>query len=131
MERMIVKDILGQEIFSRESIKRIKVLVTSDTTTLDFRDVTFISRSAVDELLNLFEENTILEIKNIQPEVELMMDVVKRGRINRKRNFNTAKVSTTFFCDNMEEVREALFSGLRPYPSKHEVRREGSQEIRK
>lgn len=110
MENILIKDFFGNEIFSRSNIKLIKEILNKETKVLDFQGISFISRSVADELLNIIKDYTELELLNLQPEVKTMIEVVRKSRISNNRKINNAKIRTTYYCDTIDEVKNALLS---------------------
>ena len=110
MEKLIIKEILGKEIFSRNNVRKLNSNIYIDKLEWDFEGVSFISRSVADELQNIFEAYPDIEIINLEPSVEQMLKIVKSGRSSERRNHSGTKRSTTYVCDTIEEVRKALLS---------------------
>lgn len=101
---------LGTEILSRNSVRRLIPLLVNECRTLDFHNISFISRSAADEFFNLIDAYPGTTLCNVNEEVQIMLDIVKRSRISNNRTLPKAKRSTTIICETKEDIRNALLS---------------------
>lgn len=110
MRTIILKDICGAEVLSRANVRKLYEVVNNDTEILDFSDVTFISRSVADELCNLPEKFPFLEFSGMNEEVEMMHNIVSKGRDVKRVYTSKAKVSVTYNCKTMEDLRNTLLS---------------------
>ena len=110
MDKLIIKEILGKEIFSRNNVRKLNSMVDKDKIKWDFQGVSFISRSAADELENILETYHDIEIFNVEPPIDQMLKIVKSGRSSERRNHSRVKRSTTYVCNTIEDVRQALLS---------------------
>ena len=108
MSNIILHEIFGREILSRNNISNMRDRITSDDIALDFSNISFVSRSVADEIWNLMDEYPSLTMKNIGNDVGKMLEVVKMGRASRGKSPNRVKRTTTIFCDTIDEVRQAL-----------------------
>lgn len=108
MKTIILNEILGNEILSRQNVRNLEAQLQEEDVTLDFNGVTFISRSVADEFLNLSERHGSITFRNLDEGIHKMLEIVKRGRTQGRDRILRPKQSTTFNCSSMEEVREVL-----------------------
>lgn len=78
-------ELLSTDIRSRRNADIIRQEISKDgaqSLVIDFGNVTFISRSFADELLNVLSENSDknISLRNIASNVKTMLDMVKEGR---------------------------------------------------
>lgn len=69
--------------------------------------ITFISRSVADELCNILDEYK-LTIEGLDENVREMLQIVNDGRKSNRDYSPKVKVSTTYNCKTMEDLRKAL-----------------------
>ena len=110
MEILKIKNILGQEILSRNNVRKLKTLINKDNIELDFHEVSFISRSAADEVENILNNHPDIKLLNLSSDVAEIFSIVKAGRASNNRVHSRIKRSITYVCDSMEDVRKALLS---------------------
>jgi len=86
-QKIILKKLVAENIVNRQSIDLIRDKIdTSDRkVVLNFKNISFISRSFADELIKLCNKsNYIVEFSNLNKETEKMIDSAKK----QKRTFN-------------------------------------------
>ena len=70
------KDIRTRSFFRHDIEELIK---NKESVTLDFSEVTFISRSVADELYNVLEDYPDIQVCNMEKDVKMMYCIVERG----------------------------------------------------
>lgn len=108
MDIIRLHEIFGDEILSRANIKRLYDIVTDDTAELSFANVAFISRSVADELCNLIDAFSDITLSGMSDDVALMLELVKKGRGRKREYIAKPKVSVTYNCRTMDDLRNAL-----------------------
>lgn len=106
---------IGENLKSRVLVRDLYDLILNlevETLVLDFRNVSFASRSFMDEFYNVFLENNEFETKliHVSPELQTLLDTVKgtqhRHKTYRlKRNSDNVKSFTS-----VSEINEFLSS---------------------
>ncbi len=110
MATVKLSDICGTEVLSRANVRKLYQHIDESTESVDMSDVTFISRSVADELCNLCNKFNHIKLTRISDNVETMLQIVVKGR-SMQREFTTkAKISMTFNCKTMDDLRNALLS---------------------
>lgn len=110
MAIIYLKEVCGGEVLSRANVRRLYDLIDDETTVIDMSGVSFISRSVADELCNISDKYQGIKFIGMVEDIELMLSIVRKGR-NSKRNFmSKAKVSITYNCKTMDDLRKALLS---------------------
>lgn len=81
-----IAKIISTDIRSRSNAEIIRAAIDgiSEKITLDFSSVTFISRSFTDELCNILDSCTNLEITNTSDFVKSMIDTVSKSRKTKR-----------------------------------------------
>lgn len=110
MKTINLSNICGTEVLSRANVRKLYEYIDNSTETVDMSDVTFISRSVADELCNLCKEFTHLSLIGLSDSVDTMLRIVIKGRSMKREYATKAKVSTTFNCRTMDDLRNALLS---------------------
>lgn len=101
-------DMFGVEVLSRANARKLYDLIDEETSEIDFEGITFISRSVADELYNMSDRYPAVSFSAMSDEVAKMMDIVGKGRKHRRGKSLAPKVSVTYNCRNIEDLREAL-----------------------
>ena len=112
MKTIYLKDICGVEVLSRANVRKLYDIVDEETKVVDLKGVAFISRSVADELCNIGEKYSFLEFTGLAEDVVMMLDIVRKGRGASRNHTSKAKVSMTFNCLTMDDLRKALSFGL-------------------
>lgn len=110
MSTIKITDICGKEVLSRANIRKLYDYINDTVSVLDMSDITFISRSVADELCNISDKFTQISFANMSQDVEKMLTIVQNGRGVKREFASKAKVSITFNCKTMEDLRKALLS---------------------
>ncbi len=81
-----IAEIIGTDVRSRSNAGIIQAEIDGEVNevTIDFSNVTFVSRSFVDELCNIMDKCDNVKLKNMTSFIQSMVDAVKQGR-NQKR----------------------------------------------
>lgn len=108
MIKIKLSDICGMEVLSRANIRKLYDYVDCTTETIDMSDITFISRSVADELCNLCNKFPQLSLVGLSDNVDTMLKIVHKGRSMKREYKSKAKVSMTFNCKTMDDLRKAL-----------------------
>lgn len=110
MKTINISQICGNEVLSRSNIRNLYSNIDTSTLYLDFDNVSFISRSAADELCEILSAHPDIDVINLSEEVSTMIEIVKKGRASRRDLASKAKVSMTVNCRSMDDLRRALLS---------------------
>lgn len=81
-----ISTLISTDIRSRANANIIRSAIDGidDNIILDFKDVTFVSRSFMDEVYNIMEEYEGIRLINMSGFVKTMFDAVTRGRQNKR-----------------------------------------------
>lgn len=102
-----IKDILGSEIRTRSLMENFSNTLEQSTEYLfNMEGVSFISRSAADELYNIVQEKEHVVIVNMTDFVQKMYDIVAIGRF-KPRELKNVDVPVTY-CQDMDSLSECL-----------------------
>lgn len=112
MKALDLAKVCGSEVLSRANVRRVYGIVSDETERLDFANVEFLSRSAADELCNVADRFPSLLFSNLRENVEEMLAIVRRGRKAGRNHIPRPAVSTTYYCNTMQDLRNALSQGL-------------------
>lgn len=110
MDVIYLKDICGIEVLSRSNVRKLYESVNDDTSAIDMTDVSFISRSVADELCNISEKFPLIKFIGASEGVDTMLSVVRKGRSSKRNHSSKAKISVTFNCKTMDDLRNALLT---------------------
>lgn len=103
-----LNEIYGNKILSRTNISNLRKNISGTQNLFNFESVNFISRSVADELIKLREENKNIKFCGVGEEVERMLQVVEKGRIEGRKRTSSNKVCMMIYCDTMEDLKKAL-----------------------
>lgn len=109
--KQIIKivDIYGEELRTRIMMEQFaQTLLPENDYLLDFAGVTSISRSAADELYNITHDNHNVEMINLCPFVQKMIDAVIYSRF-QPRQLRPGQTPVTY-CPDLESFQKALNS---------------------
>lgn len=83
---MLISELLGTDVRSRSNAEIIRADASNfgDTVILDFKDVTFVSRSFADELCSIMETCGNISLVHMSRLVESMMNAVSSGRKEKR-----------------------------------------------
>ena len=110
MKKIQLKEICGVEVLSRANVRKLYDHIDADTEVIDMTGISFISRSVADELCIITDANPGCTLSGGSEDVEMMLEIVRKGR-NSKRDYSSkAKVSMTFNCRTMDDLRKALLT---------------------
>lgn len=84
--------------------------VNDNTEIIDMSGVTFISRSVADELCNISDRYNNVEFRGVYDDVNTMLSIVRKGRNVKRVYTSKAKISMTFNCKTMDDLRKALLT---------------------
>jgi hypothetical protein len=103
-----ISKLISTDIRSRANAEIIRAVVDGieENVILDFRGVTFVSRSFTDELYNVMCEHKNIELVNTSDFVKSMIDAVTQGR-KQKRIFVEEKSEIREF-DDMKSLSSFL-----------------------
>lgn len=110
MNRIVIKNICGTEVLSRSNVRKLYDIVDDTTASIDMSGVSFVSRSAADELCNLTAKHPQLRLEGSSDDVNTMLDVVRKGRARTRVLDSNAKISTTVNCKTMDDLKKAFMS---------------------
>lgn len=81
-----ISTLISTDIRSRANANIIRSVIDGidDGIILDFKDVTFVSRSFMDEVYNVMEEHEKIRLINMSDFVKTMFDAVTRGRKSKR-----------------------------------------------
>jgi len=98
----------GSEMRTRLLMERLtESLCKDDEYLLDFQGIDHISRSAADELYNLLHSDMHIDVINMSPFVQKMLDAVTLGRFQpRQRPASTPIIH----CTTLQNVTNALLA---------------------
>ncbi|MCI9053840.1 MAG: hypothetical protein HFJ87_01670 [Muribaculaceae bacterium] len=86
MKIIKIYEVCGMEVLSRSNIRKIRQEITGEISALDFSEVSFMSRSAADELLSIMEESSFPVHRFGETEaVKTMIEIVAAGRKQARR----------------------------------------------
>lgn len=111
MQNIILSQLCGQEILSRINISKIYQIDLTNVVSLDFTDVSFISRSVADELCNFNEQHPDVSFENLCSNVEEMLHIVKSSRCRPRQLKAQPQVSVKYNCRTLDDLRKALSYG--------------------
>lgn len=103
-----LKEIFGNQILSRINIRNLRKEVSESEILFNFESVSFISRSVADELVKLREENKNIKFCGVGEEVERMIRVVEKGKMESRRRTSSNKICMMIYCNTMEDLKKAL-----------------------
>ena len=105
-----ISELIGRDIRSRSNANIIRSAIDGigSHVTLDFSDVSFISRSFADELCNVVEEygEVSISLSNMSEVVSSMIEAVRNGRATGKRKTRTESEVKEF--DDMKSLETFL-----------------------
>ncbi len=110
-KRIDLQTLIGTEIRSRTNadIIRTEINDCKDSCILDFKGVTFVSRSFADELCSIMDENRNVKLTNETTFVKKMIDTVLTSRKRvRQRNDHSDIVSFSNIDDLCDFMRTTL-----------------------
>lgn len=108
MRSLIISRILGCELRSRNSARKLVSEITFDTT-LDFQSVVFMSRSFADELYNIRLEFPGIGFMNMSSDLQQMFKAVSMGRqIKRNRNLKQGDVEDISSMKDLKQYFEGI-----------------------
>lgn len=110
MTTIYLKEICGIEVLSRSNVRKLYDLINQQTESICMRGVTFISRSVADELCNISDKFTDIKFTDITEDVDTMLSIVRKGRGTKREYSSKAKISVTYNCRTMDDLRNALLS---------------------
>ena len=110
MKTIKLSEICGIEVLSRANVRKLYECIDASTEAVDMSDITFISRSVADELCNLCNKFAQLSLIGMSDNVNTMLKIVIKGRSIKREYTSKAKVSMTFNCKTMDDLRNALLS---------------------
>lgn len=110
MKTIYLKNYCGIEILSRANIRKLYDIITDEEVIVDFIDVTFISRSVADELCNIMDKYPLLHISNMIDDVATMLNIVQKSHNTLRKVNYRPRISMTYNCKTMDDVRTALLS---------------------
>lgn len=87
MDKVInISTLISTDIRSRANANIIRSVIDGidDGIIFDFGDVTFVSRSFMDEIYNILEDHKGIRLTNMSEFVDTMFEAVKRGRQNKR-----------------------------------------------
>ena len=108
MKTLYLTKVCGTEVLSRANVRKLYDFVNDETETIDMTGVTFISRSVADELCNIEDKFPNVKFVGVSQDVETMQNLVRKGRSTKRDHTSKAKVSITFNCKTMDDLRTAL-----------------------
>lgn len=110
MKTIFLKDICGTEALSRSNARKLYELIDDETKSIDLTGVNFISRSVADELCNISDRFPSITISGAANDLEEMLGIVRKGRNARREYASKAKISITYNCRTMDDLRKALLT---------------------
>lgn len=112
MSEIRVAEICGTEVLSRANVRKLYEHIGDETESIDMSGVKFISRSVADELCNISDRFPALKFDGMTDDVAMMLGIVRKGRGVKRDYTSKAKVSMTFNCKTMDDLRKALSFGM-------------------
>lgn len=99
----------GAELRTRSMMEQFaKTLDPANEYLLDMADVTSISRSAADELYNITHDHRNVEMINLAPFVQRMLDAVILGRFQPRQH--RAGETPIIYCPDAESFKNTLLA---------------------
>lgn len=95
MKTIVLKDRIGTFLQTRKSAKELLKLIETDST-LDFIDVTFMTRSFADEICCILDHNPNVKVINMDTAVRTLFDIVKESRLKPRENHISDSEVLTF-----------------------------------
>lgn len=111
MEKIIdIKSLIGIEVRSRTNAEMLRNVIQGDNNVyiIDFKDVTFVSRSFADELCNIMDENNKIRLTNETFFVKKMIDTVLAGRKRVRQRDDKDDIITLSTIDELNEFMKKL-----------------------
>ena len=83
---LLISELMGTDVRSRSNAEIIRVTAgnSGDAVILDFKDVTFVSRSFADELCSIMETCGNISLVHMSGLVESMINAVSSGRKEKR-----------------------------------------------
>ena len=110
-ETIYIQDFMPSIIVSRKAISYFEddMKLKNDTSYIfDFSNITFISRSLTDELINYFKaKNIAFELRNTKSNIEEIFKAVQKNRSKRSRSYH--EIAITSF-DNRKDLTQFLYA---------------------
>ncbi len=99
MKRILIKDLFGSELHSREQAQKLFLkITTSSSIVFDFKGVSYISRSFADEFYNL-NKTFSLPTKNLNDDLKIVMVAISNTQ-------SKPKVKTSVNISRPKDVTE-------------------------
>jgi hypothetical protein len=83
---LLISELIGTNVRSRSNAGIIQAVIdgVKERVTLDFREVTFVSRSFADELCNIMDDNKNIKLSHMSDLVSAMIHAVSSGRKEKR-----------------------------------------------
>lgn len=110
MKTIYLKNICGAEVLSRSNARKLYSMIDDETTAINLNGVSFLSRSVADELCNICDQFPSIKLLESSEDVEAMLDIVRKGRKSRREYASKARISITYNCRTMDDLKKALLT---------------------